>query len=118
MSRRTLYETIAAVVLVIAAGAAHYLDATPVLAFLVAAAAIALLARLVGAATEQLGGLVGSSAAGVGQSGVGNPPGALAAPWAAGGGQSGFGTRPELFTPSSRCIGGSSMSSRPHWSAR
>jgi Ca2+:H+ antiporter len=74
MSRRTLYETIAAVVLVIAAGAAHYLDATPVLAFLVAAAAIALLARLVGAATEQLGGLVGSSAAGVVQSGLGNLP--------------------------------------------
>jgi Ca2+:H+ antiporter len=74
MSRRTLYETIAAVVLVIAAAAAHYLDATPVLAFLVAAAAIALLARLVGAATEQLGGLVGSSAAGVVQSGLGNLP--------------------------------------------
>jgi Ca2+:H+ antiporter len=74
MARRTLYETIAAVVLVIAAAAAHYLDATPVLAFLVAAAAIALLARLVGAATEQLGGLVGSSAAGVVQSGLGNLP--------------------------------------------
>jgi Ca2+:H+ antiporter len=74
MSRRTLYETVAAVLLVIAAAAAHYLDATPVLAFLVAAAAIALLARLVGAATEQLGGLVGSSAAGVVQSGLGNLP--------------------------------------------
>src|SRR4051795_1574877 len=74
MSRRTLYETVAAAVLVIAAAAAHYLDATPVLAFLVAAAAIALLARLVGAATEQLGGLVGSSAAGVVQSGLGNLP--------------------------------------------
>ncbi len=74
MSRRTLYETIAAAVLVVAAGAAHYLDATPVLAFIVAAAAIALLARLVGAATEQLGGMVGSSAAGVVQSGLGNLP--------------------------------------------
>src|SRR3954447_21359810 len=74
MSHRTLYETIAAVVLVIAAGAAHYLDATPVLAFLVAAAAIALLARLVGTATEQLGGMVGSSAAGVVQSALGNLP--------------------------------------------
>ncbi len=63
MSRRTLYETIAAVVLVIGAAAAHYLDANPVVSFLVAAAAIALLARLVGAATEQLGGMIGSSAA-------------------------------------------------------
>src|SRR5512133_3480052 len=74
MSRRTLYEAIAAGVLVIAAGAAHYRDATPVLTFLVAAAAIALLARLVGAATEQLGSRVGSSVAGVVQSGLGNLP--------------------------------------------
>jgi Ca2+:H+ antiporter len=74
MSRRTLYETIAAGILLVAAGAAHYLDATPVLAFLVAAAAIALLARLVGSATEQLGGRVGSSVAGVVQSALGNLP--------------------------------------------
>jgi Ca2+:H+ antiporter len=45
-----------------------------VLAFLVAAAAIALLARLVGAATDQLGGRVGSSVAGVVQSALGNLP--------------------------------------------
>ena len=44
------------------------------LAFAVAAAAIALLARLVGSATEQLGGRVGSSAAGVVQSALGNLP--------------------------------------------
>src|SRR4051794_35256932 len=74
MSRRTLYETIAAAVLVIAAGVAHYRDADPVLTFIVAAAAIALLARLVGAATEQLGSMVGSSVAGVVQSGLGNLP--------------------------------------------
>jgi Ca2+:H+ antiporter len=74
MSRRTVLELVAAVVLVAAAAAAHFLDATPVLAFLVAAAAIALLARLVGTATEQLGGKVGSSAAGVVQSGLGNLP--------------------------------------------
>ena len=49
-------------------------DATPVLAFLVAALAIAMLARLVGGATEQLGGRVGSSAAGVVQSALGNLP--------------------------------------------
>jgi Ca2+:H+ antiporter len=59
---------------VAAAALAHFLDATPVLSFLVAAGAIALLARLVGSATEQLGGRVGSSAAGVVQSGLGNLP--------------------------------------------
>jgi Ca2+:H+ antiporter len=74
MPRRTLYETIAAAMLVVAAGLAHYLDANPVVTFLVAAAAIALLARLVGAATEQLGSMVGSSVAGVVQSGLGNLP--------------------------------------------
>ena len=50
------------------------LDANPVVTFIVAAVAIALLARLVGGATEQLGGRVGSSAAGVVQSGLGNLP--------------------------------------------
>jgi Ca2+:H+ antiporter len=63
-----------AAVLVAAAGLAHFLDATPVLAFLVAAAAIAVLAHIVGIATDQLGGRVGSSAAGVVQSGLGNLP--------------------------------------------
>jgi Ca2+:H+ antiporter len=63
-----------AALLVVAAGAARYLDVTPVVAFGVAAAAIALLARLVGGATEQLGARVGSSAAGVVQSALGNLP--------------------------------------------
>src|SRR5436309_6788747 len=58
----------------VAAGLAHFLDVTPVVTFLVAAVAIALLARLVGGATEQLGGRVGSSAAGVVQSALGNLP--------------------------------------------
>jgi Ca2+:H+ antiporter len=62
------------VVLVGAAALAHYLHANDVLAFLVAAAAIALLAHIVGLATEQLGGRVGPSAAGVVQSGLGNLP--------------------------------------------
>ncbi|HSC49334.1 MAG TPA: hypothetical protein VLD16_03640 [Gaiellaceae bacterium] len=63
-----------AAALVVAAGLAHYLHANDVVAFLVAAAAIALLAHLVGLATDQLGGRVGSSAAGVIQSGLGNLP--------------------------------------------
>ena len=74
VSRRDLLQLAVAALLVACAAAAHYLDATPVLAFLVAAAAIALLARLVGGATDQLGGRVGSSAAGVVQSALGNLP--------------------------------------------
>lgn len=63
-----------AAVLVAAAGIAHFADATPVLTFVVAALAIAILARLVGGATEQLGSRLGSAAAGVIQSGLGNLP--------------------------------------------
>jgi len=74
VSRTDLRQITVAAVLVAGAGLAHYLDVTAVLAFAIAAAAIALLARLVGGATEQLGGRVGSSAAGVVQSGLGNLP--------------------------------------------
>jgi Ca2+:H+ antiporter len=74
MSRTDLRQFALAAVLVAAAGLAHYLDVTAVLAFAVAAAAIAFLAHLVGGATEQLGGRVGSSAAGVVQSALGNLP--------------------------------------------
>jgi Ca2+:H+ antiporter len=74
MNRRDWLGIALAALLVAAAGLAHYLDATPVVAFLLAAAAIALLAMVVGDATEQLGGRVGASAAGVVQSGLGNLP--------------------------------------------
>ena len=74
MNRRDLAEAGVAVALIAAAAAAHFLDATPVLAFLVAAAAIAMLARLVGGATEQLGSQVGPSAAAIVQSALGNLP--------------------------------------------
>ncbi|HET7555866.1 MAG TPA: hypothetical protein VFJ75_09465 [Gaiellaceae bacterium] len=63
-----------AAALVLAAALAHYVHANDVVAFLVAAAAIALLAHLVGLATDQLGGRVGPSQAGVIQSGLGNLP--------------------------------------------
>lgn len=56
------------------AAACHFLAVTAVLSFAAAAAAIAVLARLVGSATDQLGGRVGSSAAGVVQSALGNLP--------------------------------------------
>jgi Ca2+:H+ antiporter len=74
MTRGDFIEIGLAALLVVAAAVAHYTDATPVLAFAVAAAAIAVLARLVGGATEQLGGRVGSSVAGVVQSALGNLP--------------------------------------------
>lgn len=60
--------------LVALAGIAHYAHANAVLAFFVAAIAIAALARLVGQSTEQLGGRVGTGPAGVIQSGLGNLP--------------------------------------------
>jgi Ca2+:H+ antiporter len=74
VNRRDLVELGIAGTLVVAAGVAHYADATPVLAFILAAIAIAMLARLVGGATEQLGSRLGSSVAGVVQSGLGNLP--------------------------------------------
>ena len=74
MNRRDLIEIGIAAVLIAAAAVAHFADATPVLAFVVAGIAIAMLARLVGGATEQLGSRLGSSVAGVVQSALGNLP--------------------------------------------
>jgi Ca2+:H+ antiporter len=74
VTRRDVLELGLAVVLVVAAAAAHFADATPVLTFVLSALAIAVLARLVGGATEQLGSRLGSSAAGMIQSALGNLP--------------------------------------------
>jgi Ca2+:H+ antiporter len=74
VSRRDVIEFAIGALLVAVAATAHFAHATPVLAFSVAAIAIAALARLVGAATEQLGGRVGSSIASVIQSALGNLP--------------------------------------------
>jgi Ca2+:H+ antiporter len=74
VTRRDVIEVALAAVLVAVAAAVHFADATPVLVFALAALAIAVLARLVGGATEQLGGRVGTSAAGVVQSALGNLP--------------------------------------------
>jgi Ca2+:H+ antiporter len=52
----------------------HYAEANPVLTFIVAAAALALLAMIVGDATEQLGSRLGPGATGILQSGLGNLP--------------------------------------------
>ncbi|HEX6700648.1 MAG TPA: hypothetical protein VF101_07955 [Gaiellaceae bacterium] len=74
MSRRELGEIAVDLALVIAAALAHFLDATPVLQFVLSAVAIAGLARLVGSATEQLGGRLGSAGAAAIQSALGNLP--------------------------------------------
>ena len=74
MTRRDVIEIGVAGALVAVAATAHYADATPVLTFVLAALAIAVLARLVGTSTEQLGSRVGSSAAGAIQSALGNLP--------------------------------------------
>jgi len=74
VTRRDVIELGVAGVLLAAAGVANFADATPVLTFALAAVAIAILARLVGTATEQLGSRVGSSAAGAIQSALGNLP--------------------------------------------
>jgi Ca2+:H+ antiporter len=74
VTRRDVLELAIAVVLVAAAAVAHYAGVNAVLTFVVAAVAIAMLARLVGSATEQLGSRVGSSTAGAIQSALGNLP--------------------------------------------
>ena len=74
VSRRDVIEFAVGALFVAAAAVAHFADVTPVLAFSVAALAIAVLARLVGSATEQLGSRVGSSVASVVQSALGNLP--------------------------------------------
>ncbi len=71
---RSMREVALAGSLLAVAGACHFLAAGAVVKFAAAAAAIAMLAHLVGTATEELGSRVGSSAAGVVQSGLGNLP--------------------------------------------
>jgi len=61
-------------VAVIAAGTLHFVHANAVLAFAVTAIALALLAVIVGDATEQLGSRLGPGATGILQSALGNLP--------------------------------------------
>ena len=62
------------VIATIAAGVLHCTHANAVFAFVVTAAALALLAVIVGDATEQLGSRLGPGATGILQSGLGNLP--------------------------------------------
>jgi Ca2+:H+ antiporter len=74
LTRREWTEIAIAAALVAVAGALDYADQNAVLRFVAAALALAILARLVGAATEQLGGRLGAGAAGSVQSALGNLP--------------------------------------------
>ena len=58
----------------IAAGILHYAHANAIVAFVVTAGALALLAMIVGDATEQLGSRLGPGATGILQAGLGNLP--------------------------------------------
>ena len=66
LDRREGLELALVTLLVVVVAVLHVAGANDVLVFFVAAAALAALARLVGTATEQLGGRLGSGAAGVG----------------------------------------------------
>jgi len=63
-----------AAVLIVLAGLAHYLSWNSVVAFVVSAAAVGMLASLVGRSVEQLGDRFGPGATGVLQSALGNLP--------------------------------------------
>jgi len=65
---------ILSIVATVAAGVLHYAEANAVLAFAVTAVALALLAVIVGDATEQLGSRMGPGATGILQSALGNLP--------------------------------------------
>jgi Ca2+:H+ antiporter len=74
VTRRDRAEFLVAIGAVAAAAACRYGGASDVVTFVVSAVALAVLARLVGAATDQLGARLGSGAAGVVQSALGNLP--------------------------------------------
>ncbi|MBK8303240.1 MAG: calcium/proton exchanger [Chloracidobacterium sp.] len=74
MEKKEKIIIVLCVIVTVAAGALHYTHANAVVAFVVTAAALALLAMIVGDATEQLGSRLGPGATGVLQSGLGNLP--------------------------------------------
>ena len=74
MTRRELLEIGVVAAVVVVAAVLDLTDSNAVLRFAVAAVALALLARLVGTATEQLGGRLGPGGAGTVQSALGNLP--------------------------------------------
>jgi Ca2+:H+ antiporter len=73
-TRSDLIILIAGAIAVISAGIFYYFIYSPVIAFITSAAAVALLAALVGRSVEQLGDRFGPGATGVLQSALGNLP--------------------------------------------
>ena len=74
MERKEKFVIGAAIVAAAISGALHFADANAVASFAVSAIALALLAMIVGDATEQLGSRLGPGATGILQSGLGNLP--------------------------------------------
>ncbi len=74
MQKREKIIIVLCAIATVSAGTLHYAHANAVLAFAVTAAALALLAVIVGDATEQLGSRLGPGATGILQSGLGNLP--------------------------------------------
>ena len=74
MERKEKIVVALCVIFTIAAGVLYYSHANAILAFAVTAGALALLAMLVGDATEQLGSRLGPGATGILQSSLGNLP--------------------------------------------
>ncbi|HRI04146.1 MAG TPA: calcium/proton exchanger [Pyrinomonadaceae bacterium] len=74
MQKKEKFIIALCVIATIAAGALHYAHANPILGFVVTAAALAMLAMIVGDATEQLGSRLGPGATGVLQASLGNLP--------------------------------------------
>jgi Ca2+:H+ antiporter len=74
MDKKEKFAVAAAVIATALAGTLHHLHANVVLTFAVTAMALALLALIVGDATEQLGSRLGPGATGILQSALGNLP--------------------------------------------
>ena len=74
MEKKEKVIIVLCVIATIAAGVLHFAGANAVLSFAVTAAALALLAVIVGDATEQLGSRLGPGMTGILQSGLGNLP--------------------------------------------
>src|SRR6476620_7375148 len=74
MQKKEKIVIAAAAIAIVISAVLHFTEANPVISFGATAAALALLAMVVGDATEQLGSRLGPGATGVLQSGLGNLP--------------------------------------------
>ncbi|MEP6926607.1 MAG: calcium/proton exchanger, partial [Ginsengibacter sp.] len=74
MDKKEKLLIVAALIVTLIAGVLHYIHANAVLGFTITAAALAMLAMIVGDATEQLGSRMGPGPTGILQSALGNLP--------------------------------------------